>query len=207
MWWDSTHLSFSGYNSQIKFSPLNCTKDFIYGTKQMILLYNDLYNRWFVIQTGWRSIKITSFLLFHIWLMITIYIFQFSLVAQSCSILCNPMDCSMSGLPVHHQLPEFTQTHIHRVDDAIQPSHPLSSPSPHAFKLSQNQGLSNESVLCIRWPKYWSFIFTINPSNKYSGLISLGWTGWISLQSKGLSRVSSSITVQKHQFFGAQLSL
>ena len=64
-----------------------------------------------------------------------------------------------------------------------------------------------ESVLCIRWPKYWSFSFSINPSNEYSGLISLGWTGLISLQSKGLSRVFSNTTVQKHQFFGAQLSL
>ena len=66
---------------------------------------------------------------------------------------------------------------------------------------------SNESVLRIRWPKYWSFSFSISPSNEYSGLISLGWTGWISLQSKGLSRVFSNATVQKHQFFGAQLSL
>ena len=66
---------------------------------------------------------------------------------------------------------------------------------------------SNESVLCIRWPKYWSFRFSISPSNEYSGLISLGWTGWISLQSKGLSRVFSNTTVQKHQFFDAQLSL
>ena len=66
---------------------------------------------------------------------------------------------------------------------------------------------SNESVLCIRWPKYWSFSFSFSPSNEYSGLISLGWTDWISLQPKGLSRVFSNTTVQKHQFFGAQLSL
>ena len=66
---------------------------------------------------------------------------------------------------------------------------------------------SNESVLCIRWPKYWSFRFSISPSNEYAGLISLGWTGWISLQSKGLPRVFSSTTLQKHQFFSAQLSL
>ena len=66
---------------------------------------------------------------------------------------------------------------------------------------------SNESVLCIRWPKDWSFSFSISPSNGYSGLISLGWTGWISLQSKGLSRVFSNTTVQKYQFLGAQLSL
>ena len=66
---------------------------------------------------------------------------------------------------------------------------------------------SNESVLCIRWPEYWSFSFSISPSNEYSGLTSLGWTGWISLQAKGLSRVFSNTTVQNHQFFGAQLSL
>ena len=65
---------------------------------------------------------------------------------------------------------------------------------------------SNESVLCIRWPKYWSFSFSISPSKEYSGLIS-GWTGWVSLQSKGLSRVFSNSTIQKHQFFGVQLSL
>ena len=66
---------------------------------------------------------------------------QFISVAQSCLTLCNPMDCSMPGLPIHHQLPEFTQTHIHQVVDAIQPSYPLSSPSPPAFNLAQHQGL------------------------------------------------------------------
>ena len=86
---------------------------------------------------------------------------QFSSVAQSCPTLCHPMDCSTPGLSVHHQLPEFTQTHVHRVGDAIQPSPPLSFPSPPTFNLSQHwgkhQGLfSNESVLRIRWPKYWS---------------------------------------------------
>ena len=69
------------------------------------------------------------------------YSVQFCSVAQLCLTLCNPIDCSMPGLPVHHQLPEFTQTHVHRVGDAIQPSHPLSSPSPPAFSLSQHQGL------------------------------------------------------------------
>ena len=82
------------------------------------------------------------------------------------------MDCSTPGLPVHHQLPEFTQTHVHQVVDAIQPSHPLSSPSPPTFNLSHIRVFSNESVLCIRWPKYWSFSVTISPSNEYSGLIS-----------------------------------
>ena len=82
---------------------------------------------------------------------------QFSSVTQSCPTLCNAMDCSIPSLPVHRQLPELTQTHVHQVGDAIQPSHPLSSPSPPDFNLSQNQVFSNESVLCIRWPKYWSF--------------------------------------------------
>ena len=82
---------------------------------------------------------------------------QFSSVTQSCLTLCDPMDCSTPGLPVHHQLPEFTQTHVHWVGDTIQPSHPLSSPSLPAFNLSQHLGLSNESALCIRWPKYWEF--------------------------------------------------
>ena len=90
---------------------------------------------------------------------------QFSSVAQSCLTLCDPMNRSTPGLPVHHQLPEFTQTHVHHVGDATQPSHPLLSLSP-AFKVSQHQGL------CIRWPKYWSFSFSISPSNEYSGLIS-----------------------------------
>ena len=129
-----------------------------------------------------------------------------SSVTQSCPTLCDPMNLSMPGLPVHHQLPEFTQTHVHRVGNAIQPSHSLSSPSPPAPNPSQHQSLFQWVSLCIRWPKYWSFSFSISPSNEQPGLISLGWTGWISLQSKGLSRVFSNITVQKHQFFGTQLS-
>ena len=80
------------------------------------------------------------------------------------------MDCSTPGFSVHHQLLELTQNHVHRVSDAIQPSHPLSPPSPPAFNLSQHQVFSNESVLHVRWPKYWRF--TISPSNEYSGLIS-----------------------------------
>ena len=131
---------------------------------------------------------------------------QFSSAAQSCLTLCDPRDCSTPGLPVHHQLQESTQTHVHRVGDAIQPAHPLSSPSPPAFNLSQHQVFSNESVLCIRWPKYWSFSFSISPSMTIQDWSPLGWTGWISLQSKGLSRVFSNTTVQKHQFFSAQLS-
>ena len=82
------------------------------------------------------------------------------------------MDCSTPGFPVNHQLPELAQTHVHQVGDAIQPSHLLSSPSPSAFKPSSIRVFSNESVLYIRWPKYWSFSFSVSPSNEYSGLIS-----------------------------------
>ena len=97
---------------------------------------------------------------------------QVSSVAQSCPTLCDPMNRSTPGLPVHHQLPELTQTHVHRVSDAIQPSHPLSSllllpPIPPSIRV-----FSNESTLLMRWPKYWSFSFSISPSNEHPGLIS-----------------------------------
>ena len=109
---------------------------------------------------------------------------QLSSVVQLCPTLCNPMNCSTPGLPVHHQLPESTQIHVHWVDDAIQPSHPLLSPSPPALNLSQQQGLSNESALCIRWPKYWSFSFNISPSYEYSELISfrMDWLDLLAVQ-------------------------
>ena len=102
---------------------------------------------------------------------------QFSLVAQSGLTLCDPMNRNTPGLPVHHQLPGSTQTLVHLVGDAIQPSHPLSSPSPPAPNPSQHRVFSNESTLCIRWPKYWSFSFNISPSNEHPGLISfrLDW--------------------------------
>ena len=96
---------------------------------------------------------------------------QFSSVAQLCPTLCDPMNRSTPGLPVHHHLPEFTQTHVHRVSDAIQPSHPLSSPSPPAPIPPSIRVFSNESALCIRWPKYWSFSFTISPSNELNRTI------------------------------------
>ena len=113
-------------------------------------------------------------------------------VARSCSILCNPKDCSMPALLVLHYLLEFAQTHIHSVSDAIQPSHPLLSPSPPAFNLSQHQDLFNELVLHIRWPQYWSFSFTISPSNEYSGLISFR-TDWFDLLDvQGALKESSS---------------
>ena len=110
--------------------------------------------------------------------------FQFSSVAQSCLTLCDPMNRSTSGLPVHHQLPESTQTHVHQVGDAIQPSHPLSSPSPPTLNLSQHQGLFKESALCIRWPNYGSSSFSLIPSNEYSGLISfrMDWLDLLAVQ-------------------------
>ena len=88
-----------------------------------------------------------------------------SSVAQSCPTLCDPMDCITPGFAVHHQLTELAQAHVHRVGDALQPPHPLSSPSPPAFP--SIRVFSNESVLHIRWPKYWSFSFSISPSNEY----------------------------------------
>ena len=95
---------------------------------------------------------------------------QFSSVAQSCSILCDPMNCSMPGLPVYHQILEFTQTHVHWVGDAIQPFHPLLTlPPPSIFPIIRI--FSNEWALCIRWPKYWSFRFNISPFNEHPGLI------------------------------------
>ena len=98
--------------------------------------------------------------------------------------LCDPMDYSTPGFPVHHQLPELAQTHVHQVNNAIQQSHPLSSPSPPALNLSQHQGLFNESVLHSRWPQYWSLGFRICPSHEYSGLISfrMDWLDLLAVQ-------------------------
>ena len=106
--------------------------------------------------------------------MINIMILSVLVVVQSLSRvrLCDPMDHSMPGFPVLHCLLELVQTYVGWVGEAIQPSHPLSSPSPPTFNLSQHQGLSSESALHIRWPKYWSFSFSIRLSNEYSGLIA-----------------------------------
>ena len=92
-------------------------------------------------------------------------------VTKSCLTLCDPMNYSRPGVPALHYFLEFAQTQVHWVDDAIQLSHPLLPTSPPALNLSQHQGLSNESALQIRWPKYWSFRFSINLTNEYSGLI------------------------------------
>ena len=118
--------------------------------------------------------------------------------------VCDPMDCSAPGLPVHHQLPEFTQTHVRRVGDAIQPSHPLSPPfsrfqsfpASGSFQMSQFFTSGGQSIRV-------STLASVLPMNMQDWS-PLGWTGWISLHSKGLSRVFSNTTVQKHQFFGTQ---
>ena len=122
------------------------------------------------------------------------------------------MDCSTPCFPVHLQLPELAQSHVHRVGDAMQPSHPLPFPSPPTFNLSQHQGLSKESVLCIRWPKCWSFSFSISPSKEYSGLISLriDWLDLFEVQGtlkSLLQHHSSKASILRcSAFFIAQLS-
>ena len=126
---------------------------------------------------------------------------QFSSVAQSCRTLHDPMDCSMPGLPVHQQLLEFTETHLHWVADTIQPSHPLvvplsshlqSFPASGSFQISQFFASGGQNIGV-------SASTSVLPMN-YQDWSPLGLTGWISLQSEGLSRVFSNITVQKHQF-------
>ena len=134
----------------------------------------------------WSS-KSSSFvfcLLFEFVLCSYIHSFQFSSVAQPCPTLCDPIYRSTPGLPVHHQLPEFTKTHVHWVGDAIQPSHRLSSFSLLPSIFPSIRVFSNESVLHIRWPKYWSFSFSISPSNEYSGLISfsMDWLDLLAVQ-------------------------
>ena len=133
----------------------------------------------------------------------------FSSVAQLYLTLCDPMDCSTPGFPVHH--PELAQTHVHQVGDAIQPSHPLSSPSPPTFNLSQHQVFPSESVLHVRWPKNWSFNFSISPSSEHPGLIPfrMDWLDLFAVQGnlKSLECHSSKAAVLRcSAFFTAQLS-
>ena len=122
------------------------------------------------------------------------------------------MNQSTPGLPVHHQVPEFTQTHVHRVSDAIQPSHPLSSPSTPAPNPPQHRSLPNESTLRMRWPKYWSFSFSIIPSKEIPGLISfrMDWLNLLAVQGtlKSLLQHHSSKAsiLQCSAFFTVQLS-
>ena len=120
------------------------------------------------------------------------------------------MNCSMPGLPVHRQLRGSTQTHVHWVGDSIQPFHPLLSPSPPALNLSQHQGLFKWVISLHQVAKYWSFSFNISPSNEHQQWSPLGWTGWISLQSKGLSSLqhhsSKASILLCSAFFIVQLS-
>ena len=132
---------------------------------------------------------------------------QFTLVVQLYLTLCNPMDCNMPGLPVHHQLPEFIQIHVHWVGDAIQPSHPVVPFSSH-LKSFPASGSSQMSQFFISGSQSIgvSASASVLPMN-IQDLFPLGWTDWISLLSKILSRVFFNTKVQKHQFFSAQFSL
>ena len=122
------------------------------------------------------------------------------------------MNRSTPGLSVHHQLPEFTQTHVHQVGDAIQPSHPLSSPSPPAPNPSQHRVFSNESTVCMRWPKYYSFTFGIIPSKEHTGLISfrMDWLHLLAVQGTLRSLLqhhsSKASVLRRSAFFTVQLS-
>ena len=135
-----------------------------------------------------------------------------SSVAQSCPSLCDPMNHSTPGLPVHHQLPESTQTHVHCVGDAIQPSHFLSSLLLLPSIFPSIQVFSNELALHIRWPKYWSFSFSISPSNGHPGLISfsMDWLDLLAVQGtlkSLLQHHSSKAAILLHSaFFIVQLS-
>ena len=141
-----------------------------------------------------------------------IILIQFSSVAQSHQTLCNPTDCSTPGFPVHHQLLDLAQTHVHRVGDAVQPHHPviLFSSSLQSFPASGS--FSNESVPSIRWSKYWSFSFSIGPSNEYPGLISftIDWFDLLEVQGTLKSLLqhqgSKASILQSSTFFRIQLS-
>ena len=135
-----------------------------------------------------------------------------SSVIQSCPPPCDPMDCSIPGLPVHHQLLEFTQMHVRRVGDAIQQSHPLSSPSPPAFSLSQHQGLSQSVCSSHQVAGVWSFSFSISPSNEHSGLFSfrMDWLDLLTVEGalkSLLQHHSSKASILWHlDFFRVQLT-
>ena len=118
--------------------------------------------------------------------LVNLYVFHlsFSSVAQSCPTLCNPVDCSTPGLPVHQQLLEFTQTHVHWISNTIQPSHPLLYPSPPTFNLSQHQGLFKWVSSSHQVAKVLEFSFNIRPSNEHPGLISfrMDWLDLLAIQ-------------------------
>ena len=139
-------------------------------------------------------------------------LFQFSSVAQSCPTLCDSMNRSTPGLPVHHHLPEFTQIDVHRISDALQPSYLLLSllvlpPIPASIRV-----FSSESTLHMRWPKYWSFRFSISSPNEHPGLISfrMDWLDLLAVQGtlqSLLQHHSSKASILRHSaFFTVQLS-
>ena len=139
------------------------------------------------IKTNCRILKEMEILDHLTWLLKNLYCrsrIQFSPVIQSCQTHCNPMDCSMPGFPVHHQLPDLSLALVHWVSDAVQPSHPLSSPLLLPSVFPSIIVCSNESVLCIRWPKYWSFNLNISPSNDCLRLISFrrDWLDLLAVQ-------------------------
>ena len=141
-----------------------------------------------------------------------VILIHFSSVTQSCPTLWDPMNCITPGLPVHHQLPEFTQTHVHWVGDAIQPSHPLCPLLLLPPIFPRVRVFSNESALRIRWPKHWSFSFNISPSNEHPGLISfrMDWLDFLAVQGtlKSLLQHHSSKAsiLRRSAFFTIQLS-
>ena len=159
----------------------------------------------------WEDSKFSHGLSLYTWKHIS-YSVQFSSVAQLCLTLCDPMNHRMPGLPVHHQLPELNQTHVHLVSDDIQPSHPLSSPSPPALNLSQNQGLfkwvSSSHEVAKVWVSASASVLPVNTQDWFP----LGWTGWIPLQPKRLSKSllqhhsSKASILQCSAFFIFQLS-
>ena len=135
---------------------------------------------------------------------------MFSSVTHSCLTLCDLMDCSTPGFPAHHQLLEFTQSHVHRVGDAIRPAHPLSFPSPPVFNLSQHQGLFQRVSSSHQKTKVWSFTFSINPSNEYSGLISfrIHWLDLLAIQGtlkSLLQHHSSKASILWHSAFFSRI--
>ena len=145
-----------------------------------------------------------------LWVRLNIFYFSsvpFSSVTQSCLTLCNPMNYSMPGFPVNHQLLESTQTQVRWVCDAIQPFHPLSSPSPPTLNLSSIRSFQMSQLFASGGQTIGVSASTSVLAMNTQDRSPLGWTGWISLQSRGFSRVFSNTTVQKHQFFSAQLSL
>ena len=172
--WTWCHAPMSmGFSGQEYWSGLPCLPPGDLPNSEMeptSLMSPVLANGFFTTSTTWEEQAIISG--------------QIRSVAQSCPTLCDPMNCSTLGLPVHHQLPEFTETQVHRVSDAIQPSHPLSTPSPLTPVPPSIRVFSNESTLRMRWPKYCSFSFSIISSKEIPGLISfrMDWLDFLAVQ-------------------------